>query len=197
VPLHGSFDLKKCTRLVSGKSYKEIEKVNDPEGYFRGNPHEISNAFIVYPIEAIGYAETIRSPYLDMLTKLKKRLRDENRIFVVGFSFRDSIIASIFDEVVREKLESQYPSNMKVILIDYNPDSVVENLTRQGYTNIANAITKVKVTFPETLKYENKSEIMRIMQTMLNEILAKMHDLDMTISKDDVNRNLKEYGLVI
>jgi hypothetical protein len=197
VPLHGSFDLINCTRIISDKSFMEIEKVNNPEAYFKGNPSELANAFIVYPIEAVGYAQTIRSPYLDMLTKLKAKLRDESTVFVIGFSFRDSIIASIFDEVIREKLESKYANSMNVLLIDADPEAVVENLNRQGYTNIANAIAQVQLTFPDVQKYEKKREIMEDMQIVLNKIAGKMNDQKIEFNRQNVNSALGKYSLVI
>ena len=198
VPLHGSFDLLNCKRLVSGKAYLEIEKVSKPEVYFEGKRSEISKAFIVYPLEAVGYDQTIKSPYLDMLTQLKKSLREENRIFVIGFSFRDSIIASIFDEVVREKLEMGRGDDMKVMLIDSNPKSVAENLKRQGYTNVANVIIDAQVTFPDVLQYNTgKPEITQSMQAMLAEIAERMDSTNIHFSQTSTNQRLEKYGLRI
>ena len=93
-----------------------------------------------------------------MLILLKKRLEIEENIFVVGFSFRDSIIASIFDEVIRKKSEEALEQRMHILLLDHEPEKVIVNLKRQGYMNIANIITPVKVSFPDTLTLKSKDE---------------------------------------
>jgi hypothetical protein len=198
VPLHGSFDLVNCTRFASGKQYSEINKVPNPEVYFDGKPEEISKAFIIYPLEATGYEQTIKSPYLDMLILLKKRLRQENNIFVIGFSFRDSIISSIFDEAVREKLEQGKGGDMKVLLIDSSPESVVENLKKQGYNNLANAIVPVKSIYPVVMDYHNDNQkIQESMQTMIEAIVEKMVLKGIVFDKASTNKRLDYYRLYI
>lgn len=198
VPLHGSFDLVNCTRFASGKQYSEINKVPNPEVYFDGKPEEISKAFIIYPLEATGYEQTIKSPYLDMLILLKNRLRQENNVFVIGFSFRDSIISSIFDEAVREKLEQGKGGDIKILLIDSSPESVVENLKKQGYVNLANAIVPVKSTYPVVLDYHNDwQKIQGIMQTMIEAIVEKMVLKGIVFDKNTINRRLDQYHLYI
>lgn len=198
VPLHGSFDLINCTRFFSEKTYAEIEKVSNPEVYFTRNPSEISKAFIVYPLEAVGYDETLKSPYLDMLILLKKRLENENNIFVAGFSFRDSIIASIFDEVVRKKSEEAREKHMRVLLLDSEPEMVIDNLKRQGYINIANLITPVRVSFPDTLNYKPRDEnYIFEMESLMRTILESMRVVGIPYDGESVAASLGKFNLRI
>lgn len=197
VPLHGSYDLLNCTRFFQEKTYNEIQKVVNPEVYFTQNPSETSKAFIVYPLEAVGYDQTIRSPYLDMLILLKKRLETENNIFVIGFSFRDSIIASIFDEVVRKKAEEGREQRMKIMLLDSAPTKVIENLQRQGYKNIANNITPVKITFHSVINYEmRKTEFASEMNTVVSTIRNAMSSARIAYDNSIIRERLEPYGFV-
>ena len=196
VPLHGCYDLIQCKRFVSRKGYSEIQKLSNPEIYFAGNKPEISKAFIVYPLEAVGYDQTIKSPYLDMLVLLKEELRRETNVFIIGFSFRDSIIASIFDEIIREKSERTQEKFLKILLIDSAPLTVVENLKRQGYVNIANAITPVEVSFPDVLECKLKrNEILTGMQSMIASIFGAMHSAKIDYAQSTIVQSLEQYGL--
>jgi hypothetical protein len=194
VPLHGCFDFANCTRHVAGGTYTEIQKISNPDVYLEGKPSEIAKAFIIYPLEAVGYDQTIKSPYLDMLFLLKKKFKEESAAFVIGFSFRDSIIASLFDEVVRERIEQGQKSYVRVFLIDRDPDIVVANLERQGYRNIANVATKVKISFPKIFS-QNNQEITQTMQTSLNVIAEKMRSSGLSYDQENTNQYLKKYGL--
>jgi formate dehydrogenase assembly factor FdhD len=149
-------------------------------------------------LEAVGYDQSIKGPYLDMLFELKKRLRHEDNVFVIGFSFRDSIIASIFDEVVREKVEQGRGENMKVLLIDSGPQAVIENLKRQGYKNIANAITQDEVSFPNVMEYKSaRQEIIQNTQSMLTSVMGKMYDAKISYNQTEIDRRLEKLGLKI
>jgi hypothetical protein len=198
VPLHGCFDLVNCKRYASGKQYNEIQKVPNPEVYFDNKPDEISKAFIIYPLEATGYEQTIRSPYLDMLVELKNQLRSDNLVFVVGFSFRDSIIASIFDEVIREKLEKGKGGDMKIMLIDLSPEVVIENLNKQGYINLANAVIPIKSSYPIVTNYRNdRAQVQTSMQTMIEAIAEKMMLKNIPFDLSRINQRLERYRLHI
>lgn len=196
VPLHGSFDLVNCKRFAAGKQFLEIQKVPNPEVYFDGKPEEIAKAFILYPLEAIGYEKTMRSPYLDMLIQLKRRLRTENNVFAIGFSFRDSIIASIFDEVVRENLEQGRGQDMKVFLIDSSPESIVENLKKRGYVNLANALVSIQCLYPVVLDFENnRQKVHDGMQVMIEAIVCKLKSKGINYNLNNINRRLEQYDL--
>jgi hypothetical protein len=122
IPLHGSLDLIKILRLRAETSYEEISRVINPHIYFKDKPGEIERIFMIYPLEAVGYELSVKSPYLDLLNFLKSRLMTEELVFVVGFSFRDSTIASIFEEVLRERIRKGhcYPlgSNLEILKIE-------------------------------------------------------------------------------
>lgn len=198
VPLHGSLDLVKVRRLVSTTVYEEIEKVTAPETFFEGNPSEIDKAFIIYPLEAVGFEQSVKSPYLDMLNLMKQTLRSENEIFVIGFSFRDPTIASIFDEIVREKAQRGQEKDMKIFLITRSPEIVIDNLVNQGYTNIGNALIPVKVSFPDvTDKTKSFSEVLNAMQEAITLIVKTLHQSGVSYDYLLMSNALKKYGILI
>jgi hypothetical protein len=198
VTLHGSFDLVTCNRFPADSIYIEIQKVSRPEIYFSGNPSEISNAFIVYPLEAVGYDQTVRSPYLDMLNHLKTQLREETHIFIVGFSFRDSVIASIFDEVIREKAEQGQEKRMKILLVDAAPQAIIENLKHKGHINLANNITPVEVSFPNVLDYENnRTQYIQDTQTLISKLIQALKKSSIPCNGKQVADFVKRYGVIL
>jgi hypothetical protein len=87
-------------------AYKDIQKVPDPIGYFENKPSNLKNVFTIYPLEAIGYEESVKSPYLDLLNHFKAVLRREDRVFIIGYSLRDPTIGSIFEEVIAERMRN-------------------------------------------------------------------------------------------
>ena len=104
VPLHGSLDLIKIRRPKGAGAYEDILKISDPIRYFEDKPENIRNIFMIYPLEAVGYEESVKSPYLDMLNNLREALREEDTVFIIGYSLRDPTIGSIFEEVIAEKI---------------------------------------------------------------------------------------------
>jgi hypothetical protein len=198
VPLHGSYDFVKCNRYFSRRASAEIQKVSNPEVYFNKSPLELAKAFIVYPLEAVGYDLTMRSPYLDMLTLLKKQLQTDPRVFVIGFSFRDSIIASIFEEVLREKSQCGNEKNTKILLVDRAPQTVIDNLERQDYSNLVNAITPIEVCLPNAIGFRSRqTDFINQMQGLLNDVCRGMRLAGIAIDQEKVNKCLKSYGLAI
>jgi len=172
VPLHGDLDFIKVRVLRVGGDYEEIEKVANPHVYFEDKPGEIEKIFMIYPLEAVGYEQSVRSPYLDMLNRLKEKLRSEAWIFVIGFSFRDPTIASIFEEVLRERVRKKdwkplsldlserageaRDTHLKFFLIDSSPEKILNNLEKQGFVNIQKACIPIQVKFPYV--YSDKFE---------------------------------------
>jgi hypothetical protein len=194
VPLHGSLDLVRMQRPVSTITYEDIQKVTAPETYFEGNPSEIDKAFIIYPLEAVGFEQSVKSPYLDMLNLMKQTLRSESTIFVVGFSFRDPTIASIFDEVVRERAQRGQEEDMKIFLINRSPEIIVSNLVNQGYGNIGQVLIPVKVSFPDMA--DNKARA-NTMQEVISSIIRKLHEVGVTYDYNSTKNSLAKYGLSI
>ena len=164
VPLHGSFDFAKIRRPKGSGIYEDIFKISDPMGYFEGKP-DISNVFMIYPLEAIGYEESVKSPYLDMLNDFKSSLRNEGTVFVIGYSLRDPTIGSIFEEVIAERIRKGDLNllsedlnsrknevsghRLKIIVINRNPDTLVENLRKQRNTNLLQTFVPIKIEFPK------------------------------------------------
>jgi len=195
VPLHGSLDLIRKTRHLAKKPYEDIQKVTAPETYFKGNPSELSHAFIIYPLEAVGYEQSVRSPYLDMLNLLKQALKTEREVFVIGFSFRDSTIASIFDEAVRARVQQDEEKYLKFFLINRSPETVIENLLRQGYANIGRTLIPVKISFPD-IEGGTSTEIRSAMSKVTDSLLKEMETAGILIDKMGVAKILVErYGL--
>lgn len=181
VPLHGSLDLIRRTRYVSGKPYEEIHKLDDPETYFRNSSEEISKAFIIYPLEAVGYDQSVRSPYLDMLGLLKQVLRNESVVFVVGFSFRDSTIASIFDEIVRERAQLGREKDLKIVLISSSPRTIIDNLNRQGFENISRALIPIELIFPNVIDTDDLAKVRSEIRGIMVRILDAFHSADILV----------------
>jgi len=152
VPLHGSLDLIRITRPKGAGVYEDILKIPDPVRYFRDKPENIRNIFMIYPLEAIGYEESIKSPYLDMLNNLRESLRKKGIVFIIGYSLRDPTIGSVFEEVIAEKIRQGSISPLsedldsrkkeiadhqfKIIVLNPNPEKLMENLKKQFHMNL-------------------------------------------------------------
>jgi len=167
VPLHGSIDLVKISRLKGKGSYEEVQKIT-------GKPKNIRDVFIIYPLEAIGYEESVKSPYLDMLNLFRSSLRAEEIIFIIGYSLRDPTIGSIFEEIIGERIRNGdlAPTSksldlrksegskhrFKIIVINPNPEKLVENLRKQFSTNLLQTFIPIKIEFPKTTdeKFDEK-----------------------------------------
>jgi hypothetical protein len=120
---------------------------------------------MIYPLEAVGYEESVKSPYLDLLNHLKNALRSEDHIIVIGYSFRDPTIGSIFEEVIGERIRKGHlrplsedlnsrkneikNHTMKIIVINPSPEKLAENMKKQSHTNLLQTFVPIKVRFPE------------------------------------------------
>ena len=165
VPLHGSLDLIKIVRPKGAGAYEDILKIPDPIRYFEDKPENIRSIFMIYPLEAVGYEESVKSPYLDMLNNLRETLRHESTVFIIGYSLRDPTIGSIFEEVIAEKIRQGSISPLsqdldsrkkeiaqhqfKIIVMNPNPEELMENL-KKSYTNLLQTFVPVRIRFPQT-----------------------------------------------
>lgn len=82
---------------------------------------EKAETLMLYPMRKWGYNE----PSLELLIELKKKLEHTNFVFVVGYSFRDDHIRSIFWDAARK--------NRNLILILIGPQSRDIYLNRLKY----------------------------------------------------------------
>jgi len=157
------------SRLKGSGSFKDIYKIPDPIRYFEDKPDNIRDVFMIYPLEAIGYEESVKSPDLDMLHTFRNRLSscDENYVFVIGYSLRDPTIGSIFEEVISERirrgdisplsddldsrLEEASHHTFKIIVIDPDPEILMENLKKQSNTNLLETFVPIKIRFPQVI----------------------------------------------
>ena len=220
IPLHGSLGLIKRTKMVRGGSYEEIHKVTAPETYFRGNPSEIAKAFMIFPLEAVGYEQSVRSPYLDMLNLLKMRLMVEHEVFIVGFSLRDSTITSIFEEVLRERAQagdwqpiahsekSKFTDNdiqrfrnmrLKVFLIDSSPETVIRYLKGRDYPNLADALIPIKATFPHIIERfpDDRETVIQDLSLLYSGLLYELKQYGFGADAGDIQNGLSREGLDI
>ena len=165
VPLHGSLDLIKIMRPKGAGAYEDILKIPDPVRYFEDKPENIRNIFMIYPLEVMGYEESVKSPYLDMLNNLRETLRGEGTVFIIGYSLRDPTIGSIFEEVIAEKIRQGSISPLsedldsrkkeiaqhqfKVIVMNPNPEKLMESL-KKFYPNLLQTFVPVRIEFPQT-----------------------------------------------
>jgi hypothetical protein len=165
VALHGSLDLVGVSRPKGSGIYRDIQKISDPLGYFQGKPANIRSIFMIYPLEAVGYEESVKSPYLDLLNHFKNALRSEDHIVVIGYSFRDPTIGSIFEEVIGERIRKGHlrplsedlnsrknevrNHTMKIIVINPSPEKLAENMKKQSHANLLQTFVPIKVRFPE------------------------------------------------
>ena len=167
IPLHGSLDFIKEVRLKGEGAYEDIFKISDPVRYFEGKPENIRKVFFIYPLEAIGYEESIRRPYLGMLNHFRSSLRSESVIFIIGYSLRDPIIGSIFEEVIAERIRRRFLAPLsedldsrkeesskhpfKIIVLNPRPERLVENLKKQFNTNLLKTFVPLKIEFPKIM----------------------------------------------
>jgi len=157
-PLHGSLDLIKEVRLKGEGAYEDIFKVSDPVRYFEGKPENIRKVFFIYPLEAIGYEESIRRPYLGMLNHFRSSLRSESVIFIIGSIFEEVIaerirrrsLAPLSEDLDSRKEESsKHP--FKIIVLNPRPERLVENLKKQFNTNLLKTFIPLKIEFPKIM----------------------------------------------
>lgn len=201
LPLHGSLDLIKTKRLKGKGSYEDILKISDPLSYFEDKPENMRKAFMIYPLEAIGYEESIRSPYFDMLYHFRDALKRESVVFIIGYSLRDPIIGSIFEEVIAEKIRNgnlaplsndldsrrkeAAKHNFKIFVFNPRPEKLAENLEKQYNNNLLGTFIPIKIEFPKVSdkqfheKYQEtiKSLIINLIETNL---ISKQEVADLT-----------------
>ena len=100
-----------------------------------------------------------------MLYNFKKFIEVENRIFIIGYSVRDPIISSLLEDVIARRIRNRHISplssdiwdratqaeeyNLKIVIIDSDPESIAKNLERQKCTNLLSTFVPVKIEFPK------------------------------------------------
>jgi len=120
---------------------------------------------MIYPLEAIGYEESIKSPYLDMLYNFRSALEIESVVFIIGYSLRDPTVGSIFEEVIANRIrkghilplgedtqnrkEAVRSAGLKIIVIDSDPNKIGRNLRKQSRYNLLSTFVPVKIKFPK------------------------------------------------
>lgn len=190
VPLHGSLDLIQISRPKGGGTYKDILKISDPIRYFEGQPANMRSVFMIFPLEAVGYEESIKSPYIDMLDAFRSSLRMESTVFVIGHSLRDPTIGSIFEEVLTERIrkgdlnllsddldsrkDGVLKHALKIVVINPTPDKLIENLEKQSHTNLSQTFVPIRIEFP---KLSDKDFSEKYANT-LSQLIIELHDMD-------------------
>ncbi|MCE9653229.1 MAG: SIR2 family protein [Nitrosarchaeum sp.] len=116
IKIHGSVEFSK---LEDGIIISKIPPT------LPGNLHcdkKIESKVMVYGIEKILTIE----PYLELLLKLKKSLLSATKCTVIGYSFRDEWVKTMFEEAVKEKT----PENFSIDLIDPGATKIKESLPK-------------------------------------------------------------------
>lgn len=214
MPLHGSLDLVKMTRYKGEGNYNDIFKMPDALRYFEGRTDTIRDVFIIYPLEAIGYEESIKSPYLDMLNYFRSSLRatEENVVFIIGYSLRDPTIGSIFEEVIAERIRNDdlaplskdldarrtqsSERRFKIIVINPKPDRLVENLGKQFNNNLLQTFIPIKLEFPRVESHDFEEKYSEILLQLI-ESLVHVRYLSTDAAEGLVNTLNTKYGVSV
>jgi len=170
ISIHGSLDLTEKSRIRGEGHYKEVQKIIDPRGYFKGS--NLNELFMIYPLEVGGYSDSIKSPYLDMLYYFRKMMEKSQCLIIMGYSLRDPTISSIIEEVITIKIRnkdlkplsadfeeriSQAPEcKYKLLVFTRNPENIKQNLEKMGLNNIGQTFIPITTSFP--VKIVNETE---------------------------------------
>jgi hypothetical protein len=214
MPLHGSLDLVKMKRFKGKGNYEDILKQPDALRYFEGKTDAIRDVFIIYPLEAVGYEESIKSPYFDMLFHLRSSLtsNEENVVFIIGYSLRDPTIGSIFEEVIAERirkgdlaplsknLESRKTEasnhRFKVIVINPEPDTLAKNLEKQFNTNLLQTFIPIRLEFPKVESKDFEEKYSQLLSQLI-QILVHVRYMEAHQAKSVANILNTKYGLSV
>lgn len=134
--LHGSIDLFQKGDLIR-QSLPIVSDITD----FK---EEFGEESLRWPIEFGGYRHIIESPYLDLFRLLRDRAREDKYWIIIGSSLRDRTICSILNDVLRLRIIRERP---KVVLIDIEPNQIVNRLRDWGYDSLADTIMPIKTSF--------------------------------------------------
>ena len=170
IPLHGSIDYFYYDVLKKEGSYTEIRKHPDPISYYRYKEN-LKNMFIIYPLEAIGYEETIKSPYLDMLYLFSESLMTNDLFYIIGHSLRDPTISSIIEDRLEKKIdqgrieplsdnlekriEQSTQIRDKIIIFTRDAEKLKKDLKRRGHNLLSQTFIPIETTFPKILDFNN------------------------------------------
>jgi hypothetical protein len=113
---------------------------------------------------------------------------NENWVFVIGFSFRDPTIASIFEEVLRERIREKHwhplglelekraeeakDCSFKLFIIDSNPLNVLNNLEKQGFVNTQRACIPIEAKFPDVNSPNFEQRFSEVLTIISNKLVA-------------------------
>ena len=212
VSLHGCLDLFRRTSPKGAGRYSTIQKMPDPIRYYEDKPELLKNVFMIYPLEAIGYEESVKSPYLDMLIKFRFTLMNEFMVFIIGYSLRDPTIGSILEEVIAERIrkghlnllsqdldsrkEEASKNQFKIIVISPDPQELSENLKKQNLTNLLQTFVPINIRFPRLTDSDFKKKYTQVIERLIEELIA-IHYLDTPHARDLKNVLKKECNMVI
>jgi hypothetical protein len=165
---------------------------------------------MIYPLEAVGYEESVKSPYLDLLNHFKSALRYESNIFVVGYSFRDPTIGSIFEEIIAERIRKGHlkplhedlnsrknevmEHTLKIIAINPSPEKIAENMRKQSHTNLLQTFVPIKIRFPRTADPDFQAKYLQALR-QLGEDLEAMNYIGIGARGQVVDILHSKYGL--
>ncbi len=129
--LHGSVDL-----------FSKADKIRKLSAFPEGRTsfgEEFGDEVMRWPIEFGGYRRIMESPYLDLFRLFRQRIEKDRIWILIGSSFRDISICSTMNDVVRLKIQRNYP---KVVFINPSAQAVVKRLREWDMIILADLMEK-------------------------------------------------------
>jgi len=140
---------------------------------------------------------------------MKTKLGNAQNVFILGSSLRGPTIASILEEVLREKyrkdvwipfssieefsseeeaiedrLDKASETKYRIFLIDRNPINVTKYLEDVGYFNLSRALIPIKVTIPSAKKEADISEfVSRLIEALKISGLLERNEVESIFSE--------------
>jgi len=144
--------------------YKYGDQIVQLPPFGRQLPTQRGKQFKVQMIYPLTGKEMFESPYSELQYHLQKVLTNCSLCIIIGYSFRDESIISIFENALRENEE------LSVLIIDLNANDIVKKFSNT-VQKISNKIEEV------TIDTSGFYDFMQIFITKLNHRMFKKYDL--------------------
>jgi len=197
IPLHGTLDLIHYKKITGGGTIQEIRKLTDPLFYFEGQNEKLEELFMIYPLEAIGYEDSVKSPYIELLYRFRKSIQESQRIAILGYSLRDPTIGSIFEDTIvsligqqrlmpmSENLEDRKneakENNLKIIVFTRNQERLMTHLNDLNFQNLRSVISPIQIEFPKVINDEEpyfNVGFMDSYQEVIRSVVNQLKEID-------------------
>lgn len=95
---------------------------------------KVTREVLIYPVKE---KNTFREPFYDMFHYLKRNLREKERCYVVGYSFRDDDLLGLFTDAM------QLNERLRLILIDPNASQIAD----EKFPQFSGRVARVNAEF--------------------------------------------------